>query len=101
MTWSEIVVLFKRLDSQLSDAAYFHGRCLIGQEKPRNHVREHAVDSNLRKPPSAGRVDGEKDEGEIKSQGVAQSSQPHLCRSRRPDHSRRTNRARDWDPSTA
>ena len=56
MTWSEIVALFKRLDSQLSDAAYFHGRCLVGQENPRRHVHEHAVDNNLRKPPSAGSI---------------------------------------------
>ena len=35
MTWREIRNLFKRLDSNLTEAVYLHGCYLTGQEKHR------------------------------------------------------------------
>ena len=40
MTWREIRNLFKRLDSNLTEAVYLHGCYLTGQEKTIRHSRE-------------------------------------------------------------
>jgi hypothetical protein len=54
MTWSEIVGIFKRLDSHCSDAVYLHGRYLIGEETAASHDRgSEAIEHSAERPTAA------------------------------------------------
>jgi len=70
MTWSKIVDAFKRLDDSLSDAVYFHGSYLTGQEKiVRHHHQDEAGDhsqedsnASIVHVPRISRFDGQRDD---------------------------------------
>jgi hypothetical protein len=53
MTWREIRNLFKRLDSNLTEAVYLHGRYLTGQEKTIRHSREDEARDHSREQSNA------------------------------------------------
>ena len=77
MTWSEIVGLFKRLDSHLSDAVYLHGRYLIGEEKAASHDRESEATAHSADGPNAAGV---------QARGATRSDGPRSAVSRRRAH---------------
>ena len=53
MTWREIRNLFKRLDSNLTEAVYLHGCYLTGQEKTIRHSREDEARDHSREQSNA------------------------------------------------
>jgi hypothetical protein len=53
MNWNKIIMVCKRIDSQLSDATYFHGRCLNGLEKATSHAPEREVEKRSKAPNAA------------------------------------------------
>ena len=55
MTWREIRNLFKRLDSNLTEAVYLHGCYLTGQEKTIRHSREDEVKRSFTRTVKCGR----------------------------------------------